>query len=72
MKKYTKKFIRKEIQNPNINIVKVTLKVAEIEKFKNEYNGEEYISFELAKLKIPTSLAEHALLMFQQKKKLKY
>jgi hypothetical protein len=53
MKSFKKNYIGKGTQVENMEIVKVTLKVAEIEKFKHEFEGEEYISFEVAKMQQP-------------------
>ena len=36
-----------------LDIVKVTLKVSEVLEYKHEYEGEEYITFELAKMQKP-------------------
>lgn len=57
-KAYTKNYIGKGKQvvtnsDEKLDIVKVTLKVKEIEKFKHEFEGEEYITFEVAKMKKP-------------------
>ena len=54
-KKFKKNYIGKGKQvvtkaGKKLDIVKVTLKVAEIEKFKHEYEGEEYLTFEVAKM----------------------
>lgn len=53
MKTYSKNYIGKGTQVPNMQITKVTLKVAELLKFKHEFEGEEYISFEVAKMQNP-------------------
>lgn len=53
MKSFKKNYIGKGTQVENMEIVKVTLKVAEIEKFKHEFEGEEYITFEVAKMQQP-------------------
>jgi len=50
MKTYKKNYIGKGIQVPNMQIVKVTIKVAELLKFKHEFEGNEYITFEVAKM----------------------
>jgi len=50
MKTYKKNYIGKGTQVPNMQIAKVTLKVSELLKFKHKYEGEDYISFEVAKL----------------------
>lgn len=53
MKTYKKNYIGKGTQVPNMQITKVTLKVSELLKFKHEYEGEEYVSFEVAKMQQP-------------------
>lgn len=50
MKKFVKNYIGKGTQVENMDIVKVTLKVEDIAKFKHEYEGNEYITFEVAKM----------------------
>jgi hypothetical protein len=50
MKTYKKNYIGKGIQVPNMQIVKVTIKVEEFLKFKHEFEGNEYITFEVAKM----------------------
>ena len=51
MKSYKKNYIGKGTQVENMEIVKVTLKVEEILKHKHEFEGNEYITFEVAKMK---------------------
>ena len=53
MKTYKKNYIGKGTQVPNMTIAKCTVKVSEMLKFKHEYEGEEYITFEVAKMKQP-------------------
>jgi len=53
MKTYKKNYIGKGTQVANMQITKVTLKVAELLKFKHEFEGEEYITFEVAKMQNP-------------------
>ncbi len=50
MKKYTKVYIGKGTQVANMDIVKVNLKVEELLKLTHEFNGVEYLTFELAKM----------------------
>ena len=50
MKSYKKNYIGKGTQVENMDIVKVTLKVEEILKFKHEFEGQEYITLEVAKM----------------------
>ena len=53
MKTYKKNYIGKGTRHETLDIVKVTLKVDELLKYQHEYNGEQYISFELARLQTP-------------------
>lgn len=53
MKTYKKNYIGKGTQVPNMQIAKCTVKVSELLKFKHEYEGEEYIRFEVAKMQNP-------------------
>lgn len=50
MKTYSKNYIGKGTQVPKMDIVKVTLKVEDVLKHKHEYNGTEYITFEVARM----------------------
>ncbi len=50
MKKYTKNYIGKGTQVEGMEIVKVTLKVEELLKVTHEYQGVEYLTFEIAKM----------------------
>ncbi len=53
MKTYKKNYIGKGTQHETFNLVKVTLKVEELLKYQHEYEGEMYISFELAEMQNP-------------------
>ena len=53
MKSYKKNYIGKGTQVENMDIVKVTLKVEEILRFKHEFEGQDYITLELAKMQQP-------------------
>ena len=53
MKSYKKNYIGKGTQVENMDIVKVTLKVEEILKHKHEFEGSEYITFEVARMQQP-------------------
>ena len=50
MKNYTRVYIGKGTQVANMDIVKVNLKVEELLKLTHEFNGVEYLTFELAKM----------------------
>jgi hypothetical protein len=51
--KFTKNYIGKGKQVKGLQIVKFSFKVADITKFTHEYDGEDYLSFEIAKMKEP-------------------
>ena len=53
MKTYKKNYIGKGTQVPNMSIAKCTVKVSEMMKFIHEYEGEDYITFEVAKMQSP-------------------
>ena len=53
MKTYKKNYVGKGTQVENMNIVKVTLKVEELMKHKHEFNGEEYVTLEVARMQQP-------------------
>ena len=53
MKVYKKNYIGKGTQVPNMQIIRVSLNLARIQEYKHEYEGEEYISFEVAKMQNP-------------------
>ncbi len=47
---YKKQYIGKGVQHETLDLVKVTLKVEEVLKFKHSYEGQDYLTFELARL----------------------
>ncbi|QIA07125.1 hypothetical protein [Draconibacterium halophilum] len=53
MKTFKKNYIGKGIQVPNMSITKVTVKVSELLKHVHEFGGEQYCTFEVAKLQQP-------------------
>ncbi len=50
MKKYTKSYIGKGTAVKGMDIVKVTLKVEDLLKVTHEFQGVQYLTFELAKM----------------------
>lgn len=50
---FKKNYIGKGTKVENLDIVKVTLKMKEANQFVYEYDGEEYLTFEVATLKQP-------------------
>ena len=55
MKTFEKNYIGKGTQVANLSIVKFSFKLSEIAKLSHVFNGEDYITFEVAKLKNPDS-----------------
>ncbi|MDP1624336.1 MAG: hypothetical protein Q8L64_01055 [bacterium] len=55
MKTFEKNYIGKGTQVANLSIVKFSFKLSEIAKHAHVFNGEDYITFEVAKLKNPDS-----------------
>ena len=53
MKTYKKNYIGKGTQHETLNLVKITLKAEELLKYQHDYEGEMYISFEMAKMQNP-------------------
>ena len=53
MKKFEKHYLGKAKQVDGLQIIKVSLKVADILKFAHQYEGEDYISFEVARMQQP-------------------
>ncbi len=50
MKSYKKNYIGKGTKHETMDIVKVTLRVEDVLNYQHEYNGEQYISFEVARM----------------------
>ena len=53
MKTYKKNYIGKGTQVKGMEIVKVTVNVAEMLKYKHEFEGDDYVTFEVAKMQNP-------------------
>jgi hypothetical protein len=53
MKKFVKHFIGKGKQVNGLQIIKVTVNMDGLEHFTYEFNGESYLTFEIAKMKNP-------------------
>ena len=53
MKTYKKNYIGKGMPIPNMSITKVTVKVSELLKFAHNFEGEQYCTFEVAKMQRP-------------------
>ena len=55
MKTFVKKYIAKGKRIGEMQIVKISCKISDILEHAHEYKGEEYITFEVAKLQNPDS-----------------
>ncbi len=55
MKTFKKNYIGKGTQVANLSIVKFSFKLSEIVKLTHVFNGEDFLTFEIAKLKSPDS-----------------
>lgn len=53
MKTYKKNYIGKGTRHETLNLVRVTLKVEELLKFQHEYEGDQYVTFEVAQMQQP-------------------
>ncbi|WP_163324852.1 hypothetical protein [Draconibacterium mangrovi] len=53
MKEYSKHFVGKGTQVPNLPIIKATVKVTEFMKHVHVFEGDLYCTFEVAKLQEP-------------------
>jgi len=51
MKRYIKNYIGKGTENSTLEIIRVTLKMEQVETFIYEKDGNRYLTFEIAKLK---------------------
>ena len=55
MKKFEKTYIGKGKQIGDLQIIRISCKIADLEKISHQYNGEDYITFEVARLQNPDS-----------------
>ena len=53
MKTFVKYYIGKGKQIAGLDIVKITCKLEDLAKFAYDYDGTEYVTFEIAKMKTP-------------------
>ena len=53
MKTFVKNYIGKGKQIAGLEIVKITCKLEDLQKFAYQYDGTEYVTFEIAKMKTP-------------------
>ena len=57
MKTFVKNYIGKGKQIAGLEIVKITCKLEDLQKFAYDYDGTEYVTFEIAKMKNPDSFS---------------
>jgi hypothetical protein len=55
MKKFEKTYIGKGKQIADLDIIRISCKILDLEKLSHQYNGEDYITFEVARLQNPDS-----------------
>ena len=55
MKKFEKTYIGKGKQIGDLQIIRISCKIADLEKLSHQYNGEDYVTFEVARLQNPDS-----------------
>lgn len=67
MTTYTKNYIGKGKQVENLDIVKVTIKKADLESCTHEYEGEDYVTFEVARMRNPDNFGRTHTCYFQTK-----
>jgi hypothetical protein len=53
MTSFRKEYLGKGVRHEKLDLVKVTLRMDEVLKHKHEFEGDEYITFEVAKLQDP-------------------
>jgi len=53
MKTFKKNYIGKGTQVENFDIVRISVKKSELEKCSHEYEGETYVTFEVARMQQP-------------------
>src|ERR1035437_5282438 len=67
MKTFVKNYIGKGKQVAGLNIAKITCKLEDLEKFAYEYDGVEYVTFEVAKMKTPDNFGRDYTVYVSQK-----
>ena len=68
-KGFTKTYIGKGTQVEGLDIVRVSVKLTEAVKSAHIYNGELYLTFEVAKLQVPDNFGKTHTCYFSQKEK---
>ena len=67
MKTFVKNYIGKGKQVAGLQIVKITCKLEELQKFAYEYDGTRYFTFEVAKMKTPDNFGRDYTVYVSQK-----
>ena len=67
MKTFVKNYIGKGKQVAGLQIVKITCKLEDLQKFAYEYDGIEYVTFEVAKMKTPDNFGRDYTVYVSQK-----
>ena len=67
MKTFVKNYIGKGKQVAGLSIAKVTCKVEDLVKYAYEYDGIEYVTFEVAKMKTPDNFGRDYTVYVSQK-----
>ena len=67
MKTFVKNYIGKGKQVAGLQIAKVTCKLEDLQKFAYEYDGIEYVTFEVAKMKTPDNFGRDYTVYVSQK-----
>ena len=71
MKTFVKNYIGKGKQVAGLNIAKITCKLEDLQKFAYEYDGTEYVTFEVAKMKTPDTFGRDYTVYVSQKEEAK-
>jgi hypothetical protein len=61
MKTFVINYIGKGKQVAGLHIAKITCKLENLQKFTYEYDGTEYVTFEVAKMKTPDTFGQKLL-----------
>jgi len=67
MKTFVKNYIGKGKQVAGLDIAKITCKLEDLQKFAYQYDGIEYVTFEVAKMKTPDNFGRDYTVYVSQK-----
>ena len=67
MKTFVKNYIGKGKQVAGLNIAKITCKLEDLQKFAYQYDGIDYVTFEVAKMKTPDNFGRDYTAYVSQK-----